>query len=156
MATVVRLTHIGIGVADMERGVAFYRWIEPCRRPDDLHFSVGVDLPGAEGERIDRIVKRASGFIYCVSREGVTGMQDKIAEGAEALVQRIKDRTDHPVALGFGIGTPAQARDAALLADAVVVGSAIVNRFHKNAHDPQGRAEAARFVGDMVKAVKSI
>jgi tryptophan synthase alpha chain len=60
------------------------------------------------------------------------------------------------VALGFGIGTPEQARDAARLADAVVVGSAIVNRFHKNTHDAHGRSEAARFVGDMVKAVKSI
>jgi tryptophan synthase alpha chain len=60
------------------------------------------------------------------------------------------------VALGFGIGTPEQARDAAMLADGVVVGSAIVNHFHKNTHDPEGRAAAARFVGDMVKAVKSI
>jgi tryptophan synthase alpha chain len=118
--------------------------------------AIQLVTPTTPDERIDRIVKRASGFIYCVSREGVTGIQDKIAEGADALVQRIKDRTDHPVALGFGIGTPEQARDAAKLADAVVVGSAIVNRFHDNSHDPGGRAEAARFVGEMVKAVKSI
>ena len=118
--------------------------------------AIQLVTPTTPDDRIDRIVKRASGFIYCVSREGVTGIQDKIAEGADALVQRIKDRTDHPVALGFGIGTPEQARDAAKLADAVVVGSAIVNRFHDNPHNPEGRAEAARFVGEMVKAVKSI
>jgi tryptophan synthase alpha chain len=79
-----------------------------------------------------------------------------MAAGAEALVQRIKERTELPVALGFGIGTPEQARDAACLADAVVVGSAIVNRFHNNPHTADGRAEAARFVGDMVQAVKSV
>ncbi|MBN2163175.1 MAG: tryptophan synthase subunit alpha [Pontiellaceae bacterium] len=118
--------------------------------------AIQLVTPTTPDERIDKIVKRASGFIYCVSREGVTGVQEKIAEGADALVDRIKRRTNHPVALGFGIGTPEQAHDAARLADAVVVGSAIVNHFHNNPHTPDGRADAARFVGEMVKAVKSV
>ena len=118
--------------------------------------AIQLVTPTTPDERIDRIVKRANGFIYCVSREGVTGVQERIAEGAQALVHRIKDRTDYPVALGFGIGTPEQARDAAQLADAVVVGSAIVNKFHHNPHTPEGRADAAAFVGEMVKAVKTI
>jgi len=118
--------------------------------------AIQLVTPTTPDERIEKIVKRASGFIYCVSREGVTGVQDRIAEGAQALVQRIKTRTKHPVALGFGIGTPEQAADAANLADAVVVGSAIVNKFHNNAHTPEGRADAARFVGEMVKAVKGV
>ncbi len=118
--------------------------------------AIQLVTPTTPDERIDKIVKRANGFIYCVSREGVTGVQDRIAEGAEGLVQRIKDRTNYPVALGFGIGSPEQARDAARLADAVVVGSAIVNKFHNNPHTPEGRADAARFVGEMVKAVKSV
>ncbi len=118
--------------------------------------AIQLVTPTTPDERIDKIVKRANGFVYCVSREGVTGVQDKIAEGAGALVQRIKDRTNLPVALGFGIGTPEQARDAAQLADAVVVGSAIVNKFHNNPHTAEGRADAASFVGEMVKAVKQI
>ncbi len=118
--------------------------------------AIQLVTPTTPDERIEKIVKRASGFVYCVSREGVTGVQDRIAEGAEALVQRIKDRTPHPVALGFGIGTPEQAADAAKLADAVVVGSAIVNKFHHNPHTPEGRADAARFVGAMVDAVKNV
>lgn len=118
--------------------------------------AIQLVTPTTPDERIDKIVKRANGFIYCVSREGVTGVQDHIAEGAQGLVRRIQKRTDHPVALGFGIGTPGQARDAAKLADAVVVGSAIVNRFHNNPHTAEGRADAAAFVGEMVKAVKSI
>jgi tryptophan synthase alpha chain len=118
--------------------------------------AIQLVTPTTPDERIEKIVKRANGFIYCVSREGVTGVQDRIAEGAEGLVRRIKDRTRHPVALGFGIGTPEQARDAARLADAVVVGSAIVNRFHNNPHTPEGRAAAAAFVGEMVRAVKAV
>lgn len=118
--------------------------------------AIQLVTPTTPDERIEKIVKRANGFIYCVSREGVTGVQDRIAEGAEGLVQRIKDRTNYPVALGFGIGTPEQAADAAKLADAVVVGSAIVNKFHNNPHTPEGRADAAAFVGEMVQAVKRV
>ncbi len=118
--------------------------------------AIQLVTPTTPDERIDKIVKRANGFIYCVSREGVTGVQERIAEGAQGLVQRIKTRTKYPVALGFGIGTPQQAHDAAQLADAVVVGSAIVNSFHNNPHTPEGRADAAAFVGEMVKAVKSV
>jgi tryptophan synthase alpha chain len=130
----------------------------PYRKALSGHSLNAIQLvtPTTPDERIGKIVKRANGFIYCVSREGVTGVQDKIAEGAGALVGRIKDHTDLPVALGFGIGTPEQARDAASLADAVVVGSAIVNTFHNNPHTPEGRAAAAAFVGDMVKAVKAV
>ena len=118
--------------------------------------AIQLVTPTTPDERIEKIAKRANGFIYCVSREGVTGVQDRIAEGAGALVQRIREKSDLPVALGFGIGTPEQARDAAQLADAVVVGSAIVNRFHNNPHTPEGRADAAGFVKQMVKAVKEI
>ena len=118
--------------------------------------AIQLVTPTTPDERIEKIVKRASGFIYCVSREGVTGVRDEIAEGAGALVQRIREKTDYPVALGFGIGTPDQAHDAAQLADAVVVGSAIVNKFHNNPHTPEGRADAAAFVKQMVDAVKAV
>jgi len=118
--------------------------------------AIQLITPTSPDERVAKIVKRASGFVYCVSREGVTGVQDKLSEGAGALVDRIKAKTDCPVALGFGIGTPEQARDAARLSDAVVVGSAIVNKFHKNPHTPEGRAAAAAFVKQMVDAVKAV
>jgi tryptophan synthase alpha chain len=95
--------------------------------------------------------------VYCVSREGVTGVRgDGIAQGAAGLVATIKKHTKLPVALGFGIGTAQDAAAAAHIADAVVVGSAIVNRFHNNPHTPGGRADAAEFVGDMVRAVKAV
>lgn len=118
--------------------------------------SIQLVTPTTPDDRIARISKKANGFIYCVSREGVTGVRDSIASGAGELVRRIKTHSSLPVALGFGIGSPAQAREAAGLADGVVVGSAIVNAFHNNPHTPQGRADAARFVAEMVDAVKEI
>lgn len=118
--------------------------------------SISLVTPTTPDDRIKKIVKQADGFIYCVSREGVTGVQSQINEGAPALVAGIKKHTDLPVALGFGIGTPEQAAQAAEFSDAVVVGSAIVNRFNNNPHTPEGRAEAAAFVKSMVDAVKEI
>jgi tryptophan synthase alpha chain len=112
--------------------------------------------PTTPEERMKQIVKDANGFVYCVSREGVTGVRDSIAEGARGLVAKIQQHTKLPVALGFGIGTPQQAAEAASFADAVVVGSAIVNKFHNNPHTPEGRADAAKFVAEMVQAVKAV
>lgn len=112
--------------------------------------------PTTPEERMKQIVRQADGFVYCVSREGVTGVQDSVAAGARGRVEQIKNHTNLPVALGFGIGTPEQAAEAAGYADAVVVGSAIVNKFHNNPHTEEGRAEAAAFVAEMVKAVKEI
>lgn len=112
--------------------------------------------PTTPDRRMGKIVKNANGFVYCVSREGVTGVRDTVAEGAAALVAQIKKHTKLPVALGFGIGTPEAAAEAASYADAVVVGSAIVNKFHNNPHTPEGRADAAAFVAEMVEAVKEV
>lgn len=118
--------------------------------------SIQLVTPTTPDARIEKVVKQATGFVYCVSREGVTGVRDRIASGAGELVQRIQARTTSPVALGFGIGTPDRARDAAKLSDAVVVGSAIVNRFHQAPHTAEGRQSAADFVGEMVRAVKEV
>jgi tryptophan synthase alpha chain len=118
--------------------------------------SITLITPTTPEERMKQIVKEANGFVYCVSREGVTGVRDSIAQGARGLVAQIKAKTNLPVALGFGIGTPAQAAEAASFADAVVVGSAIVNKFNSNPHTPEGRTDATAFVKEMVKAVKEI
>ncbi|MCX7826111.1 MAG: tryptophan synthase subunit alpha, partial [Verrucomicrobiae bacterium] len=77
--------------------------------------------PTTTEERIAAIAKRASGFIYYVSREGVTGMQQKLAANMAAMTAKIHKHTSVPVAVGFGISTPEQARAAARHAEAVVV-----------------------------------
>jgi tryptophan synthase alpha chain len=111
--------------------------------------NIALVTPTSPDERIKRIVKSASGFVYCVSREGVTGMQKRLAPAASGLVRRTRRLTALPIALGFGISSPEQARAAAADADAVVVGSAIVDRFAKSS-----KSAAARWVGGLVRAVK--
>ncbi len=117
---------------------------------------IALVTPTTPPDRIARIVSSANGFVYCVSREGVTGAHRRLNPSALDLVRRTKSLTDLPVALGFGIGTPGHARAAARVADAVVVGSAIVNRLHGAPRTPRGRQSAADWVGGMVRAVKGV
>jgi tryptophan synthase alpha chain len=108
--------------------------------------------PTTPERRVAQICRRAGGFIYYVSREGVTGMQNKVAVKIGEHVKMIHKHTELPVAVGFGISTAAQARAVARAADAVVVGSAIVNQIARHGRDYR---KVARFVAPMVKAVKA-
>lgn len=117
---------------------------------------IALVTPTTPDARIAKIVKSASGFVYCVSREGVTGTQNQLSPAAIDLVRRTKSMTSLPVALGFGIGTPDHARTAAAAADAVVVGSAIVNRLHEAPDTAAGRQAAADWVRTLIDAVKGV
>ena len=88
--------------------------------------------PTTPEDRIEFIVKRGSGFIYYVSREGVTGMQKHVASNLARQVARIRKHTRLPIAVGFGISTPEQAKAVAAVADAFVVGSAVVDRIARH------------------------
>lgn len=99
-------------------------WIAAARRRDlDTVF---LAAPTSPDERLRRIAAASTGFVYAVSRTGVTGERQALSDDARPLLARLKTLTDEPVALGFGISTPEQAREAAELADGVVVGSALV------------------------------
>ena len=78
-----------------------------------------------------RIAQQAQGFIYAVSRAGVTGERDEMTRDAEALVKRVRSVSDLPVAVGFGISSPEQVCAVCRFADAAVVGSAIVKQIEK-------------------------
>jgi tryptophan synthase alpha chain len=119
-------------------------------RQAGLH-AIYLVAPTTPEARIHEIARHASGFIYYVSREGVTGMQKKLAGTIHSMTGTIRKHTKLPIAIGFGISNPKQARAAAGEADAVVVGSAIVN--HIATH--RGK-NIARFVAPMVKAVKGV
>jgi tryptophan synthase alpha chain len=82
--------------------------------------------PTSSDERLAKICAHASGFVYAVSRAGVTGARNETSSDAENLVQRLRNHTDLPIALGFGISTSAQVTETWKYADAAVVGSAIV------------------------------
>ncbi len=118
--------------------------------------NITLVTPTSPEQRIKQIVEHASGFIYCVSRAGVTGMQDKLNPAAVSLVRTTRKHSKLPVALGFGVSTPELAALSAKAADAVVVGSAIVNQFHQAGTSPKGRKAAATWVGKMVQAVKEL
>jgi tryptophan synthase alpha chain len=96
----------------------------------DLIFLVA---PTSTDERLELISKRASGFIYAVSRAGVTGTRETVSAEAEKLVNRVRKFSNLPVAVGFGISNRVQVIDVQRYADAVVVGSAIVSELERAA-----------------------
>jgi len=94
--------------------------------------SRGIDTilllsPTTTDDRMRRAAALGSGFLYAISRLGVTGARDALAAGARDMVERIRNVSDLPVALGFGISKPAHVREVGQWADAAVVGSALVD-----------------------------
>jgi tryptophan synthase alpha chain len=112
--------------------------------------------PTTPEERMKAIVKRGAGFIYYISREGVTGMQVKVAANLAQQVGKIRAQTSLPVAVGFGISNPEQAGLVAQNADAVVVGSAVVNQIAKHGQSPALVKRVDAFVQSLVLAVKGL
>jgi tryptophan synthase alpha chain len=109
---------------------------------------VFLAAPTSSEARLRRIAKASSGFVYAVSRTGVTGAREQLSEDARRLVERIRRHTKLPVAVGFGISTPEQFAAAGAYADAVVVGSAIVRSIAEN---PGREAAAVReFVASLL------
>lgn len=111
--------------------------------------TVFLAAPTSTTARLRAIARASRGFVYAVSRTGVTGTRKQLAGDAQALVGRLRKFTDLPIALGFGISTPAQFRDAGRFADAVVVGSAIVQTIERS-----GRRKAAAAVAKLVAGMK--
>lgn len=112
----------------------------------------GVDLisliaPTSEN-RIAMIAKEAEGFLYLVSSLGVTGMRSEIKTDLASIVSVVRENTDLPCAIGFGISTPEQARKMAGLSDGAIVGSAIIKLLEQHGKD------APKYIGAYVKEMK--
>jgi tryptophan synthase alpha chain len=107
--------------------------------------------PTSTPERIRLVTRRSQGFVYLVSVAGTTGAREHLPPDLSAFVNRVRAVTDKPLAVGFGISTPEQARQVAELADGVVVGSALV----RLAGAPDGRAQVKSLVGGLRHAVAS-
>ena len=110
--------------------------------------------PTTPDDRIELIVKRGTGFIYYVSREGVTGMQKKVSENIAEMTAKIRAHTPLPIAVGFGISNAEQARMVADYAEAVVVGSAIVNQIAKHGKSADLMKQVSSFTKPLIEAVK--
>lgn len=118
--------------------------------------SIRLIAPTTPPERMEMIAKSAEGFIYYVSREGVTGEQATLSQSISSQVAEIRKHTSLPIAVGFGISTPAQAAEVARQADAVVVGSAIVRQIGEMGDIPGLSEKIAAFTSPIAAAVKSV
>jgi tryptophan synthase alpha chain len=111
----------------------------------------GVDTifllsPTTSQARIRRAATVGSGFLYGISRLGVTGVRESVADSARDLAARVRRETDLPIALGFGLSTPEHVRAVADCADAAVVGSALVNVIAEHGRSPELLNEVERYV----------
>ena len=142
----------GILIADM-----------PVEESDDVYETAlryGIDpifliTRTTSDERIKKIAARAHGYLYLVAVLGVTGVRDTVSSGALELLQRVRNHTTLPLALGFGIATPDHAKTCAEAgADGVIVGSAIVEIIGKNLGNPDKmERDLKTYVGQMKKAL---
>jgi tryptophan synthase alpha chain len=141
----------GLLILDLppEEGAA-YEWLMEKAGLSNIY----LVAPTTPDDRMEFIAKRARGFIYYVSREGVTGMQTKVADSLSQMVAKIRNHTDLPIAVGFGISTAEQGRIVARSADAVVVGSAIVNQIAEARKSSDLLPHVTRFVEKLLEGVR--
>jgi tryptophan synthase alpha chain len=116
--------------------------------------AIRLIAPTTPPERMANLAQSAQGFIYALSRTGVTGAHGGPSANIASMVTAIKHHTDVPVCVGFGISTPDQAAMVAAAADGVIVGSAIVKQVELNLQDP-ARA-VVDFTKPLIDAVKSV
>ncbi len=119
-----------------------------CMRARNLA-TIFLAAPTSTDERLQRIAEASTGFVYAVSRTGVTGTRSDLPQDARDLVTRIRRFTQLPIAVGFGISTPAQFAAVGEYAEAAVVGSALMEAIEKNPGSP------ASAVGQLVNSLRS-
>ena len=120
-------------------------------KADVLH--IRLIAPTTPPDRIKKIAKNAKGFLYYVSREGVTGAQDSIAASLPAKISELRRLSDLPIAVGFGISNLNQAREVAKHGDAIVVGSAIVDLIAKHGDKPAMIEKVSTFARELASTV---
>jgi tryptophan synthase alpha chain len=109
--------------------------------------TVFLAAPTSTDQRLRDVVKASTGFVYAVSRTGVTGQREQVSDDARRLVARIRKFTKLPIAVGFGISTAEQFAAVGNFAEAAVIGSAIVQTIEKNpGREPEAVAEFVRMV----------
>lgn len=121
--------------------------------------SAGLDTifllaPTSTDSRIERVAGMSSGFVYCVSRAGVTGAQEDAPEEIAQLLTKIRLVTDTPTAVGFGISKPEHVRRVCSIADGAVVGSAIVSLINEKAGSPDLLGSVKAFVSELKGATR--
>jgi tryptophan synthase alpha chain len=145
LADAVSVGANGLLVTDLPTGSDPLLEAEVIASPLDL---VRLVAPTTPIQRVSEVAAGGRGFLYYISRTGVTGSRSELRSGLEAEVGRIKTVVSLPVAVGFGISTPEQAATVGSVADGVVVGSALIQAIEKG-----GLAEGARFLAGLRAAL---
>ena len=137
----------------MEESKEFFVALSGAAGEDEALPLIQMLAPTSPNERMEMIARNAKGFIYLVSVTGVTGARTSISDGLGDLIARVREHTSVPVCVGFGIGTPEQAKQVGVLADGVIVGSACV----KTIGSSQTPVEAARqFAAEFRSALQEL
>lgn len=111
--------------------------------------------PTSPPARMQRIASASTGFIYCVSLTGVTGARATLSEEVAPMIAELRKHTDKPISVGFGVSTPAQAAQAAQVADGVIVGSAILNVIEEHQDDEAALLSAVKgFASELAVGVR--
>ena len=117
---------------------------------------ISLIAPTTPTERLPRILEKAGGFVYYISREGVTGMQESATVSIAPRIELLRKHTALPICIGFGISNPEQARTAASQADGVVIGSLLVNRIAEWKQDNDLAKKLESFARPLAEAIHSI
>lgn len=117
--------------------------------------TVFLAAPTSTDRRLRLVAEHSSGFIYLVSRTGVTGERESLSQSAVDLVARMRELTDVPLAVGFGISTPQHVEEVARIADGVVVGSALVRFIEANAEAPDLPARLETFTRHLTSPLRT-
>jgi len=126
-----------------------YEWCEASRKAGIE--TIFLAAPTSTPERIEQVANRSTGFVYIVSRTGVTGAENSVPADVNGLVSRVKALTDKPVCVGFGISKPEHVKMVCSIADGAVIGSFLVNLLHNEWDNGNGRAT----IVDAVRVLKS-
>lgn len=116
--------------------------------------TVFLAAPTSTERRLDQVAERTTGFVYAVSRTGVTGAENEVPPEVGELVAKIRARTERPICVGFGVSTPDHVRRVCEVADGAVVGSALVAFLHREWGRDGDEARVASFVGDLKTATR--
>lgn len=127
--------------------------LRSCCGGSAIH-TIFLAAPTSTEARLRRIAESSEGYIYYVSLKGVTGARESLQVDLEASLGRLRRLTDKPIAIGFGISTPAQVSRVAMLVDGIIVGSAIVDRIERLGGKPTMVGEVAEFVRSLKQATR--
>jgi tryptophan synthase alpha chain len=116
--------------------------------------NVLLAAPTSSSDRLDTIARQGSGFVYAVSRTGVTGERDRVPEEARRLVAELRARSDTPVCVGFGVSRPEHVREICGFADGAIVGSRLVSHLHQMEETPHWEASLRDLVAELKAATR--